>query len=96
MDVRMPLGTIAECLDGQGDDGNPQLFAKSDPKIARETRCCTLTQLAKQFAILEKIPANALTFPIAFGTFLGIQVVGGFPLQQPVAVVNKATCATWR
>ena len=58
MDVRMPLGIVAEGLDGQSDAGNPKLFAKSDPEKPRETQCCTLAQLAEQFAIIEKIPAN--------------------------------------
>lgn len=28
----MPLGTIAEDLNGQGGSGSPQSFAKGDPK----------------------------------------------------------------
>jgi len=58
MDVRMPFGIIAEGLDGQGDTGNPQIFTKGDPKKACEAQCRTLAQLAEQFAIIEKIPAN--------------------------------------
>lgn len=58
MDVRMPFGIVAESLDGQGDTRNPQLFAEGDPKKSREARCRALAQLAEQFAIIEKIPAN--------------------------------------
>ena len=47
MDMRMPFGIVAEGLDGQGDAGNPQLFAKGDPKKAREARCRALAQLAE-------------------------------------------------
>jgi hypothetical protein len=56
--MRMPLGIVTEGLDGQGDIGNPQIFSDGDPKIAREARCCTLAQLAKQFEIIEEISAN--------------------------------------
>lgn len=41
-----------------GDDGNPQLFAKGNPKKAREARCRTLAQLAEQFTIIEKLSAT--------------------------------------
>jgi hypothetical protein len=58
MEVRMPFGVVAEGLDGQGDTRNPKLFAEGDPKKAREARCRALAQLAEQFAIIEKIPAN--------------------------------------
>jgi hypothetical protein len=47
MDTRVPLGTVAEGLVGQGDGGNPQPFAKGDPKKAREARCCTLAYLVQ-------------------------------------------------
>ncbi len=56
--MRMPFGIVAEGLDWQGDTGYPQIFAKGDPKKAREARCRALTQLAEQFAIKKKISAN--------------------------------------
>ncbi|MFH0784005.1 MAG: hypothetical protein V2B20_18900 [Pseudomonadota bacterium] len=43
----MPFRIVAESLDGQGDTGNPQVFAKGDPKKAREARCRSLAQFAE-------------------------------------------------
>ncbi len=60
MDVRMPFCIVTEGLDGQGDTRNPQLFADGDPKKACEARCRALAQFARQFAIIEKIPADDL------------------------------------
>ena len=42
LDMRMPFAIVTEGLDGQGDAGNPQLFAKSDPKNARAARWLNL------------------------------------------------------
>ena len=58
VEVGMPSGIVAKCLNYNNDTGNSVLFAQDDFQKFRYTLRCTLVQFPKQFSVIEEELTN--------------------------------------